>query len=215
MQAARGASLNNSDTGSSRQSEVRRRHLLVFAAVAVVMFVIDQATKQWAVRALADRDIAVLGDWFTLHLVFNPGAAFGTGTGYTWVFSTLALVAIVVVLWFSRRLGSTFWAFGLGMLLAGVSGNFADRLLRDPAPMRGHVVDMFMLPNWPVFNVADICINIAAGVIIVQTLRGISLDGTREGGEAADRETADKEAADREDAAKSAPASDSPVEDEA
>ena len=35
-----------------------------------------------------------------------------------------------------------------------------------------------MLPNWPVFNIADVCINIAAGLIILQTFRGIALDGT-------------------------------------
>jgi signal peptidase II len=41
-------------------------------------------------------------------------------------------------------------------------------------------VDFLRFPNFPVFNVADICINIAAGLIIVQTLRGIRLDGRRE-----------------------------------
>ena len=46
--------------------------------------------------------------------------------------------------------------------------------------MRGHVVDLFMVPNWPVFNVADICINVAAGLIVLQAVRGIAVDGTRE-----------------------------------
>ncbi len=179
MQAARGASLNTSDTESTSPSSRRVPPRGVFAAVAIVMLVIDQASKQWALTALADKDISVVGDWFTLHLVFNPGAAFGTGTKYTWVFSTLALIAICVVLYLSRRIQSTLWAVGLGFLLGGVAGNFIDRLFRDPAPMRGHVVDLFMLPNWPVFNVADICINIAAGVIILQTFRGINLDGSR------------------------------------
>jgi signal peptidase II len=45
--------------------------------------------------------------------------------------------------------------------------------------MRGHVVDFLMLPNFPVFNVADICINIAAGLIILQALRGVNVDGSR------------------------------------
>ena len=49
--------------------------------------------------------------------------------------------------------------------------------------MRGHVVDMFMVPHWPVFNVADMCINVAAGLIILQTFRGIGLDGTRHSGD--------------------------------
>jgi signal peptidase II len=41
---------------------------------------------------------------------------------------------------------------------------------------------MFMLPNWPVFNVADICINVAAGLILLQAFRGVRLDGSRDHG---------------------------------
>ena len=179
MQEARGASLTPS--GETRTSPTaRHRHRWIFAAVALVAFVADQLTKEWALVALADRSIPVLGDWFTLHLVFNPGAAFGTGTRFTWVFSCLALVAMAVVLWLSRRLGSGLWTLGLGLLLGGVAGNFADRLFRPPGPMHGHVIDFLMLPNWPGFNIADVCINVAAGVIILQTFRGVNIDGTRD-----------------------------------
>jgi signal peptidase II len=90
------------------------------------------------------------------------------------------MVAVVVVLWLSRRLGSTGWALALGFLLGGVSGNLTDRIMREPEPFHGHVVDFLMLPNFPVFNVADICINIAASLIILQTFRGINLNGSRE-----------------------------------
>ena len=36
-----------------------------------------------------------------------------------------------------------------------------------------------MLPHWPIFNVADMCINVAAGLILVQAFRGVRLDGSR------------------------------------
>jgi signal peptidase II len=187
MQAARGASLNPSDTVHHDPGHVSgRRRLdarLVFAGVAVAAYALDLGSKQWALSALADGDIAVLGDWFTLHLTFNPGAAFSTGTGFTIVFTVLAMVAVCVVLWLSRRVRTTGWALALGFLLGGVSGNLTDRLVRDPEPLHGHVVDFLMLPSWPVFNVADMCINIAAGLIILQTFRGIRLDGSRESGE--------------------------------
>ncbi len=62
--------------------------------------------------------------------------------------------------------------------MAGILGNLTDRIFRSPGVLRGHVVDFLQLPNWPIFNVADVCINIAAGLIILQALRGISLDGT-------------------------------------
>jgi signal peptidase II len=75
-------------------------------------------------------------------------------------------------------LASTGWALGLGFLLAGVLGNLTDRIFRAPAPLRGHVVDFLQLPHWPIFNVADMCINAAAVVIVIQALRGVSVDGT-------------------------------------
>ena len=94
------------------------------------------------------------------------------------LFSLLAITAVVVVICLSRRLGSLGWAVALGLLLAGVAGNLTDRLFREPGPLRGHVIDFLMLPHWPVFNVADICINVAAGLILLQAFRGIRIDGT-------------------------------------
>ncbi len=179
MQAARGASLSDDDTSSQRPAS-RPRLKLVFAAVAAAAYAVDLVTKHLAVTRLADGDVPLFGDWFVLHLTRNPGAAFSTGTEYTFVLSCLAVVAVVVVLWFSRKIADPWWAVGLGLLLGGVAGNLTDRIFRDPGPMRGHVIDLFMLPNWPVFNIADICINAAAGVILLQTFRGIGLDGTRE-----------------------------------
>jgi len=186
MQAARGASLSDDDDTidtsqptPSRSESSRLR--LVFAAVALTAYAVDLVTKHLAVTRLADGDVPVLGDWFVLHLTRNPGAAFSTGTEYTLVLSWLAVVAVCVVLWFSRRLGDRWWAVGLGLLLGGVAGNLTDRIFREPGPMRGHVIDLFMLPSWPVFNIADICINAAAGVILLQTFRGIGVDGRRVG----------------------------------
>ncbi|GAA4721123.1 hypothetical protein GCM10023349_46840 [Nocardioides conyzicola] len=144
------------------------------------MYAVDVVSKIIAVDRLTDRpDVQVVGELLVLHLVRNPGAAFSTGTGYTQVFSCLAIVAIVVICYFARRIGSLGWAFAFGFLLAGVAGNLTDRLVRGPGPLRGHVIDFFMLPHWPVFNVADISIDIAAGLILIQVFRGVRLDGTR------------------------------------
>ena len=83
------------------------------------------------------------------------------------------------MLYLSRRLGSVGWAVALGLLLAGVAGNLTDRLFREPGPLRGHVIDFLMLPHWPVFNVADMCINVAAVLIILSRPSAASgIDGT-------------------------------------
>ena len=151
----------------------------MFALVALAAYAVDVLSKVWAVERLSQGDIEVLGDWLVLHLVRNPGAAFSTGTEFTIVFSMVAIVAVCVVLWLVRRLGSTTWAVALGLLLAGIAGNLTDRLLREPGPLRGHVVDLFSVPHWPVFNVADVCIDVAAGLILLQAFRNVRLDGSR------------------------------------
>ena len=144
------------------------------------MLVVDQVTKALAVDRLAgEPDVEIVGELLQLHLTYNPGAAFSLGTRFTVALSVLAIVATAVVLWLSRRVQNKWWAVALGLMLAGIDGNLMDRLFRDPAPFRGHVVDFLMLPNWPVFNVADMCINVGVAMILVQVLRGIAMDGSR------------------------------------
>ena len=178
MQAEGGASLSRSDA----DGHPGRRPLGIFAVVAVATYLLDLTTKVIAVARLEDRPpVQVIGDFLQLNLVRNPGAAFSTGTSYTLLLSLVAVTAVVVVLVLARRLDDRLWAVGLGCLLGGVLGNLTDRVFRAPGFLRGHVVDFLELPNWPVFNVADISINVAAGVIILQAVRGVSYTGERHG----------------------------------
>jgi signal peptidase II len=192
MQAARGASLSPSDQQSQAETppprkRPRQRYLLLFAGVAALAYALDVVTKVLAVHFLTGRPpVSVVGDFFTLTLTRNSGAAFSTATSYTAALTAIAIVAAVVVVWVARRLGSVGWAVALGLLLAGVAGNLTDRLFREPAPFRGHVVDFLSFPHWPVFNVADACINVAAALIIIQSLRGVRVNGTQSRGQGDD-----------------------------
>jgi signal peptidase II len=180
MQAARGTSLTGDSTRPvpDRRTPSRARATGIFAGVAIAAYVVDLGTKLLAVDRLSGRpDVRVLGDLLVLHLTRNPGAAFSTGTSYTVLLTCVAMLAVLVVLFLSRRIASVGWAVALGLLLAGVSGNLTDRLFRAPGPLRGHVIDFLMLPHWPVFNIADSCINVAAALILVQAFRGIRIDG--------------------------------------
>ena len=154
----------------------------MLAGVALTAYALDVGTKVWAVDRLSGRGPQpLIGDLLQLNLTRNPGAAFSTGTEFTVALSTLAIVAVVVVLYVARRVATTGWAVALGLLLAGVGGNLTDRLFRAPGPFRGHVVDFLQLPHWPIFNVADMCIDSAVALIGVQALRGVGIDGHRVG----------------------------------
>jgi signal peptidase II len=177
MQAARGTPLTPDDPADVRVAAYPRPRTL-FWSVAAAAYALDVGSKVLAVEYLAGRpEVAVAGSWLRLNLVRNPGAAFSTVTGFTPLLTVIAVLTVAAVWYFSRRLGSRSWAVALGLLLAGVGGNLTDRLLRTPGPFRGHVVDFLQLPHWPVFNVADMCINAAAAVIVVQSLRDVRIDG--------------------------------------
>lgn len=160
----------------------RPRYALWTALVWAVVYALDQVTKVLAVANLVEEGDPqpLVGDLLQLHLIRNPGAAFGFATGFTWIFTVLAAVVVVVVVRMSRKLRSLPWALAFGFLLAGATGNLTDRLLREPGFARGHVVDFLQLPHWPIFNVADASICTAAVLIAVLAVRGTGLDGRRE-----------------------------------
>jgi signal peptidase II len=153
--------------------------MAVWAGVAVAAYTLDQATKWWAEHSLTEgRPRDVVGSVLRFTLSHNAGAAFSTGTSYTFVLTLVALAVIVVCVRTARRLGSIGWAVALGLVLGGALGNVTDRIFRAPAPFRGHVVDFLQVPHWPIFNVADSSITVAAVLFVVLSLRGVRLDGS-------------------------------------
>lgn len=161
---------------------LRRRLMGVFVLVAALVLAADQVSKTLALRYLDEGDaVPLVGELLQLRLVFNPGAAFSMATGMTWLLTIVATVVVVVVVRVARGLGSRGWAVALGLLVGGATGNLVDRLTRPPGFARGHVVDFLALPDFPVFNVADSAITVAAVLIVLLAMRGIGVDGRREG----------------------------------
>lgn len=171
--------------GPSDSVEPARRHrsLIVLLSVAVGVIVLDQLVKHWVVTSIRPRiesgegPIVLVGGLVKFTYVENTGAAFSLGTGYTWIFSIIAVVVAIVIVRSSRRLGSVWWAVALGGLLGGSLGNLIDRLTRPPGPGLGYVVDFIQLPNFAVFNVADMCIVGSSILMVLLSLRGVEFSG--------------------------------------
>jgi signal peptidase II len=152
----------------------RRRQSLLLSVAAVVL-TLDIVTKVLAVNLLTPgQPVPIIGDTVTWTLVRNSGAAFSMATGYTWMLTVIASAVVVGIFWMGRRLVSTWWAIGLGMILGGAMGNLVDRFFRAPGPLRGHVVDFFSIGWWPVFNVADP--SVVGGAVLLVTLSALGLD---------------------------------------
>jgi len=157
------------------------RALGLLAAVALVAYGLDQATKFLVTENLPYQEsVPVLGELLQLHYVRNPGAAFSLATGFTWVLSIVAVGVIVFIIWFAPRIRSLAWAVMFGLVLGGAFGNVTDRLFRPPSFGLGHVVDFIQIWGFPaIFNVADICVVTAMGLFLLLSLRNIGLDGVR------------------------------------
>lgn len=136
-----------------------------FWLIAIAFLVIDQVTKYLIVQ-----DFTEVGDTFPLwenvfHITYvrNTGAAFSVFTGgVSWLrwLSLIVSLGLIAFALFGNRL-SILEQIGYGFVLAGALGNGIDRFLF------GYVVDFldFRLINFPVFNVADIAINL--GIIFL------------------------------------------------
>ena len=180
MQTTPGTPLTGSEPDADHTPAHGRPELRLWLAVGLSVCLLDQLTKWWAENALADgepRD--VVGGLVRVHLAHNAGAAFSTGTSYTVVLTIIALTVIGVCLRLAGRLRSRGWAVALGLLVGGALGNVTDRIFREPSPFRGHVVDFIEFPHWPIFNVADSAITVAAVLFVWLAYRGVRLDGTR------------------------------------
>jgi signal peptidase II len=150
------------------------QHWRTLYGVAWFVWVLDLATKLWAVSTLSDRsNIKVIGDFLQLTLVRNPGAAFSVAEGATVFLTLFGFLVMAVIFYYSTRITSKGWSVVLGLAMGGILGNLVDRIFREPGVFRGHVIDWLQIPNWPVFNIADTAIVAAAAISMILSLRNI------------------------------------------
>jgi signal peptidase II len=160
-----------------------KRRIGLALSVALVAFAADLISKIVVVSTLDENvPVRTLGGVVYLQHIRNGGAAFGIANGMTWILAVVAAAVVVAIIWLAARLRSVGWAIGLGLVLAGATGNLTDRIFRAPGPLRGHVVDFISLfaPNgqgWAIFNVADSCICVGGVLIVLLSLLGKDYDG--------------------------------------
>ena len=179
MNSALSQSASAGPEGSGARRRLSRRTVLwTIAAIGAVIAVIDQITKNWAVDSLPLLEPQpFIGEILQLTLLYNSGAAWGMGAEITPVVTCLQLVIVAGVIVFAvKAVRSPWYTAALGLIMGGALGNIHDRLLREPGPFRGAVVDFLELPNWPVFNIADMAVVGGAIMIVGLGLFGVASD---------------------------------------
>lgn len=150
------------------RSGVAARRLLAYGLAAAVVL-LDQLSKLWALRSLAGGPQPLLPGLLDLRLAFNTGAAFSLFSDSTTLLALVSLAVVAaVVAWLQRQRSLPLWrVLAVGFLLGGAAGNGIDRW------RSGAVVDFLALVPiaFPVFNLADVAINLAVLCLAVDLLR--------------------------------------------
>ena len=132
---------------------------------------VDLLTKKWASHTLVDDPVAIIPGFLRLTFVENPGAAFSFFQGAGPYLGVAAILVVATILWSLRRdrLGIEVVAYGL--IVGGAVGNLFDRIFRGSSFLDGKVIDWIDLWWIPTFNVADISITIAVGLLLIDAWR--------------------------------------------
>jgi signal peptidase II len=144
-------------------------YLGLFSIVGIII-ALDQWTK-WLVRTY----LPYTGTWVPQGMEWllpyarivhwnNSGAAFGLFQNGSLVFGILAVIVILVIIYFYPQTDPKDWPLrvAMGMQMAGAGGNLIDRIIFD-----GKVTDFISVGNFPVWNVADSSIVVGVAVLVV------------------------------------------------
>lgn len=157
----------------------------ILAAIAgLAVLGVDQYTKVFMEKFLADKPdgVGFIPGFIDLIYVRNGGGAWGMLSGHTWLLLSITIIIMLICIALLMRVGIKnklmFWAICL--ILGGGLGNMIDRILRG-----GEVIDFLhfeFLPQFPVFNVADIGVVVGAGLLIFYFLRDAVNDSRKKRG---------------------------------
>jgi len=147
-----------------------KHYLRAYAFLALVAGIIV-ALDQWT-KALVRENIPMGASWMPWDWLapyarvvhwYNTGVAFGMFQGQNLIFSILAIIVSLVIVFYFPHVPEQepLLRLAMGMQLAGALGNLIDRVTI------GHVTDFISVGTFPVFNVADSSITVGCAILLL------------------------------------------------
>lgn len=145
-----------------------------FLLIAILIVAFDQISKSWIrTNLLPGESLPEICRIIIVHAQ-NTGAAFGLFTDQSFILTIIAVIGLIVILFFRRLLPQSSIAsnFALGLIFGGALGNLTDRI------RIGYVTDFIYIRlwndvYWPAFNVADASISIGVFLLAFLLIRGL------------------------------------------
>lgn len=135
--------------------------------IAGAIIALDQVSKAYIRNNLHEYEMWAPWDWLLPYArvthVYNTGVAFGLFQGFGGIFTILAMIVSLAIIYYFPRVAAEDWTLRLamGLQLGGAVGNLIDRLTM------GKVTDFISVGDFPVFNVADSSITIGVGMLVL------------------------------------------------
>ena len=154
----------------------KNNNALQWLILSGLIILFDWISKQWALSSLEYmQPVEVISGFWNWTLVHNRGAAFSflasAGGWQQWLFSALAVIISLVCVLMLKKADRRDWqtALPLALFIGGALGNLIDRI------RFGYVIDFvhwyYGSFHWPVFNLADSAISVAAVLLIVLSFK--------------------------------------------
>lgn len=154
--------------------DIRISSLPKYFILFLIFLTCDQVSKIWIRKLFATETykepLNIIGNFFRISFVENPGAVFGISIGTNSInrilFTAISFLAVGFIIYLFYKSDHPAPRFGLTLILSGAIGNLIDRIAF------GKVTDFldidfpnFIMQRWYTFNIADSCI--VVGVIIL------------------------------------------------
>ncbi len=113
--------------------------------------------------------VNIIDNFFSLTYVLNDGAAFSLFASRTYLLILIALVCLFFIIYeLKNNLDDRVLSIGYSLVLAGLLGNFIDRLID------GYIIDYLSFKilgySYPIFNLADILIVVGIIIVIIKEI---------------------------------------------
>lgn len=131
----------------------------MYKSILLFILIVDQLTKYWASAFL--EEVLIFTSFFRFVFVKNTGIAFSLPVPL-WIVIGATIGILLFLVMYGRKHG---FSWGYSLIGVGAVGNLIDRL------WHGYVIDFISIGSFPVFNVADICVSVGLGLLLLQEFK--------------------------------------------
>lgn len=146
---------------------MKKSNIIISIVLVIVLLGLDLLLKYLVSTYLTT--VNIIDNFFSLTYVLNDGAAFSLFASRIYLLILIALICLFFIIYeLKNNLDDKVLSIGYSLVLAGLLGNFLDRLID------GYIIDYLSFKilgyNYPIFNFADILIVVGIIVVIIKEI---------------------------------------------